>query len=75
MSCLNTKSFSFVNVQLYFEKVTELTARSESAIFKQALVSLATDSGLHPLVPYFIQFIADEVVSRILILSISSHYL
>ena len=75
MSCLNTKSFSFVNVQLYFEKVTELTVkRSESAIFKQALVSLATDSGLHPLVPYFIQFIADEVVSRILILSISSHY-
>lgn len=49
-------------LQLYFEKVTELTARrSESAIFKQALVSLATDSGLHPLVPYFIQFIADEV--------------
>lgn len=49
-------------LQLYFEKVTELTKRrSESAIFKQALVSLATDSGLHPLVPYFIQFIADEV--------------
>lgn len=49
-------------LQLYFEKVTELTEkRSESAIFKQALVSLATDSGLHPLVPYFIQFIADEV--------------
>ncbi|KAJ6949682.1 hypothetical protein NC651_003614 [Populus alba x Populus x berolinensis] len=49
-------------LQLYFEKVTELTVRrSESAIFKQALVSLATDSGLHPLVPYFIQFIADEV--------------
>lgn len=49
-------------LQLYFEKITELTVkRSESAIFKQALVSLATDSGLHPLVPYFIQFIADEV--------------
>uniref|UniRef100_A0A6N2MAH8 TATA box binding protein associated factor (TAF) histone-like fold domain-containing protein n=1 Tax=Salix viminalis TaxID=40686 RepID=A0A6N2MAH8_SALVM len=49
-------------LQLYFEKVTGLTARrSESAIFKQALLSLATDSGLHPLVPYFTHFIADEV--------------
>ncbi|KAF9666490.1 hypothetical protein SADUNF_Sadunf16G0234600 [Salix dunnii] len=49
-------------LQLYFEKVTKLTARrSESAIFKQALLSLATDSGLHPLVPYFTNFIADEV--------------
>jgi hypothetical protein len=27
------------------------------------LVSLATDSGLHPLVPYFTYFIADEVKS------------
>ncbi|MED6143027.1 hypothetical protein PIB30_002849 [Stylosanthes scabra] len=28
---------------------------------QEALVSLATDSGLHPLVPYFTCFIADEV--------------
>ncbi|CAK7324568.1 unnamed protein product [Dovyalis caffra] len=53
-------------LQLYFEKVTELTVRrSESALFKQALVSLATDSGLHPLVPYFTQFIADEVTRNL----------
>lgn len=49
-------------LQLYFEKITELTvSRSSSLLFKEALVSLATDSGLHPLVPYFTYFIADEV--------------
>lgn len=49
-------------LQLYFEKITELTVgRSSSILFKKALVSLATDSGLHPLVPYFTYFIADEV--------------
>ncbi|XVF21071.1 hypothetical protein REPUB_Repub12eG0059000 [Reevesia pubescens] len=49
-------------LQLYFDKITELTVRkSDSALFKEALVSLATDSGLHPLVPYFTYFISDEV--------------
>lgn len=50
-------------LQLYFDKVAELTlSESESVLFKEALVSLATDSGLHPLVPYFTCFIADEVI-------------
>ncbi|KAJ4725186.1 transcription initiation factor TFIID subunit 6-like [Melia azedarach] len=49
-------------LQLYFDKITELTlSRFNSVLFKQALLSLATDSGLHPLVPYFTFFIADEV--------------
>ncbi|KAL9244009.1 hypothetical protein vseg_017830 [Gypsophila vaccaria] len=49
-------------LQLYFDKITELTIRgSESVLFKGALVSLATDAGLHPLVPYFTCFVADEV--------------
>ncbi|KAJ1443166.1 TATA box binding protein associated factor [Sesbania bispinosa] len=49
-------------LQLYFDKVAELTLnQSDSVLFKEALVSLATDSGLHPLVPYFTCFIADEV--------------
>ncbi|XP_075522986.1 LOW QUALITY PROTEIN: transcription initiation factor TFIID subunit 6-like [Primulina tabacum] len=49
-------------LQLYFEKISELTVtRSDSTLFKEALVSLATDSGLHPLVPYFTFFVADEV--------------
>lgn len=54
---------SIVSLQLYFDKVTELTLnKSDSVLFKEALVSLATDSGLHPLVPYFTCFIADEVI-------------
>ncbi|GAV62413.1 TAF domain-containing protein/DUF1546 domain-containing protein [Cephalotus follicularis] len=49
-------------LQLYFDKITELAlSRSDTVLFKQALLSLATDSGLHPLVPYFTYFIADEV--------------
>ncbi|XP_020534496.1 transcription initiation factor TFIID subunit 6 isoform X2 [Jatropha curcas] len=49
-------------LQLYFDKITELIMRkSDSIIFKQALVSLATDSGLHPLLPYFTYLISDEV--------------
>ncbi|CAN6471833.1 unnamed protein product [Victoria cruziana] len=50
-------------LQLYFDKITELVVGgSDSPLFKEALASLATDSGLHPLVPYFTHFIADEVV-------------
>ncbi|CAL9060898.1 unnamed protein product [Musa banksii] len=49
-------------LQLYFDKITELTVtRPESILCKEALVSLAVDSGIHPLVPYFSYFIADEV--------------
>lgn len=52
-------------LQLYLEKITELTVKkSSSVLFKEALVSLAKDSGLHPLVPYFTYFIADEVMPR-----------
>ncbi|PSS14344.1 Transcription initiation factor TFIID subunit like [Actinidia chinensis var. chinensis] len=49
-------------LRLYFDKITELAVnRSDSVLYKEALLSLATDSGLHPLVPYFTYFIADEV--------------
>ncbi|KAJ9182595.1 hypothetical protein P3X46_006575 [Hevea brasiliensis] len=53
-------------LQLYFDKITELTIKkSGSILFKQALVSLATDSGLHPLLPYFTYLIADEVARNL----------
>lgn len=53
-------------LQLYFEKIRKLTiSNSDSVLFDQALVSLATDSGLHPLTPYFTQFIADEVTRNL----------
>ncbi|XP_010522376.1 PREDICTED: transcription initiation factor TFIID subunit 6 [Tarenaya hassleriana] len=49
-------------LQLYFQKIVELTmSKSNRVLFKEALASLASDSGLHPLVPYFTNFIADEV--------------
>jgi transcription initiation factor TFIID subunit 6 len=49
-------------LQLYFEKITELVVTgADSQLVRDAFVSLATDSGLHPLVPYFTQFVADEV--------------
>nr|XP_043626308.1 transcription initiation factor TFIID subunit 6-like isoform X2 [Erigeron canadensis] len=49
-------------LQLYLTKITELALNMpDSVLFKEALMSLATDSGLHPLVPYFTCFIEDEV--------------
>lgn len=58
-----SRFFCYWPLQLYYEKITDLTVnKSGSILFKQALVSLATDSGLHPLVPYFTHFVADEVV-------------
>ncbi|KAF5765681.1 putative TAF6 HEAT repeat domain, transcription initiation factor TFIID subunit 6 [Helianthus annuus] len=53
-------------VQLYFEKITDLTvSRSNSVIFNKALLGLATDVGIHPLVPYFIYFVAEEVTRNL----------
>ncbi|KAF3325931.1 transcription initiation factor TFIID subunit 6-like protein [Carex littledalei] len=58
-------------LQLYFDKIGELILlRPETALFKEALLSLAKDSGLHPLVPYFSYFIADEVSRNLSNLSI-----
>lgn len=49
-------------LQLYFEKITELVVTGgDTQLLRDAFVSLASDSGLHPLVPYFTQFVADEV--------------
>ncbi|BBN03112.1 transcription initiation factor TFIID subunit 6 [Marchantia polymorpha subsp. ruderalis] len=53
-------------LQLYFEKITEhIVSGSNPGLVRDCLVSLSTDSGLHPLVPYFTQFIADEVASSL----------
>ena len=63
-------------VQLYFEKITELTVgRSDSILFKEALLSLATDSGLHPLVPYFTYFISDEVNIKLVMVDVICTFL
>ncbi|KAF7815899.1 transcription initiation factor TFIID subunit 6-like [Senna tora] len=53
-------------LQLYFTKITELILNKHGSILlNKALISLATDSGLHPLVPYFSYFIADEVTRNL----------
>ncbi|KAK4341882.1 hypothetical protein RND71_037698 [Anisodus tanguticus] len=53
-------------LQLYYDKITELIVnKSNSPLFKEALASLATDPGLHPLVPYFTYFVADEVARNL----------
>ncbi|KAK4714954.1 hypothetical protein R3W88_020861 [Solanum pinnatisectum] len=53
-------------LQLYYDKITELIMnKSNSPLFKEALASLATDPGLHPLVPYFTYFVADEVARNL----------
>ncbi|ESQ29838.1 hypothetical protein EUTSA_v10011427mg [Eutrema salsugineum] len=50
-------------LQIYFDKVTEWTLTLPgSTVFRQALASLETDPGLHPLVPFFTCFIAEEIV-------------
>jgi transcription initiation factor TFIID subunit 6 len=62
-SVRNSYSSFLLDLQMYFDKIAELTmSRSDTPLFKEALVSLSKDSGLHPLVPYFSYFIADEVV-------------
>ncbi|KAK5774911.1 hypothetical protein PVK06_042773 [Gossypium arboreum] len=56
---------NLVAMQLYFDKIVDITMnKSVSILFKQALLSLEIDSGLHPLVPYFTCFIADKVVAQ-----------
>ncbi|KAI4307939.1 hypothetical protein L6164_031063 [Bauhinia variegata] len=53
-------------LQLYFDKITDLILNKPvSILLKRALISLATDSGLHPLVPYFSYFVADEVARNL----------
>ncbi|CCE65015.1 hypothetical protein TPHA_0J01940 [Tetrapisispora phaffii CBS 4417] len=58
-------------LQIYFNKVvsalTNPNIESEEAQYMKAaaLSSLKTDSGLHQLVPYFIQFIAEQITHHL----------
>lgn len=49
----------------YYEKITEAIKGDNKELRDAALGSLANDPGLHQLVPYFCQFIADEVTKNI----------
>lgn len=56
-------------LQMYYEKVTEAikgtAAASSPILLKASLQSLATDPGLNQLVPYFTQFVAEEVTHNL----------
>lgn len=57
-------------LQIYFEKVAEALTSKEQDLNSQrmraaALTSLKSDTGLHQLVPYFIQFIAEQITHHL----------
>ena len=56
-------------LQLYFDRITAVIlgggAGDEAPLLRAALESLATDSGLHQLMPYFVQFVQQEVATSL----------
>ena len=53
-------------LQLYFEKIcTALLDESNDEYRISALASIRSDPGLHQLVPYFVQFIAEKVTHNL----------
>jgi transcription initiation factor TFIID subunit 6 len=48
-------------LQMYYEKITTTVVSTEKTLRHVAFDSLATDHGLHPLVPYLVQFIQEHV--------------
>lgn len=55
-------------LKLYFDKVVEVLISTDSdkeSLREAALSSLRTDPGLHQLVPYFIQFVAEQVTNQL----------
>ena len=51
--------------QLYFNHVTAAIKGTDSILKTASLKSIASDEGLHQLVPYFTQFIAEQVVHNL----------
>lgn len=53
-------------MQLYFEKVcTSVLDEAQEEYRNAGLASLKDDPGLHQLVPYFIQFVAEKVTHNL----------
>lgn len=55
-------------LKLYFDKVVEVlisTDPEKEHLKNAALTSLQNDPGLHQLVPYFIQFVAEQVTNQL----------
>lgn len=52
-------------LQLYYEKITKAVKGTSEKVATAALNSLATDPGIQQLLPYFTQFISDEVTHNL----------
>ncbi len=53
-------------LQLYFEKVCKAVLDEQQDEYRSAgLASLQNDPGLHQLVPYFVQFVAEKVTHNL----------
>jgi len=52
-------------LQLYFEKVTDAIKGKEKELRLGAIRSVASDPGIQSLVPYFTQWIADEITQNL----------
>ncbi|RUS13613.1 transcription initiation factor TFIID complex 60 kDa subunit [Endogone sp. FLAS-F59071] len=52
-------------LQMYFERITEAVLSEEESLQIQAFESLRQDPGLHQLLPYFVQFVAEKVTQSI----------
>jgi len=53
---------------LYYKEITEACVGSDEIRRSEALQSLATDPGLHQMVPHFTSFISEGVCSTIYLL-------
>eukprot|EP01095_Lingulamoeba_sp_RSL-Kostka_P014196 TRINITY_DN611_c7_g1_i1.p1 TRINITY_DN611_c7_g1~~TRINITY_DN611_c7_g1_i1.p1 ORF type:complete len:449 (+),score=126.16 TRINITY_DN611_c7_g1_i1:64-1410(+) len=53
-----------VELQLYYEKITKAINSDNNELKEAALVSLREDPGMNQLLPYFSQWISDQIVSN-----------
>lgn len=60
---LNTKQHLSRELRLYFDRVTSASFSDDDRAKNAALASLSGDPGLHQLVPYLVQFVAEKVIS------------
>jgi transcription initiation factor TFIID subunit 6 len=52
-------------LQLYYEKITEALLSSSEKLRETALESIREDQGIQQLLPYFIQFVMDQVLHHL----------
>jgi transcription initiation factor TFIID subunit 6 len=53
-------------LQLYYEKIVEALLSNSAELRNAALESMREDNGIQQLLPYFVQFITDQVTCAVL---------